>query len=424
MNTLNAKQSKVVKLFAIAAISSFLLVNCASTPKSPPGADDVRAKLTQLKSDPNLGSRAPIEIKEAEAAVRLAEIPVPKDKALGLHRVQMADYTVELAVAKASTRFAEDQRVQLSEQRENARLLARTREADMARRQADMARLDASHARDDANAARASEANAASNAARQAENARYDANLARDAAKAEAAHQAELTRTAAENARALAAADAANAARQVESAQGQANTARKEADAAKALAATDSANAARQVESAQDETNRARKEADAARALAEANAADSADAAKQKEELQRQIALLEAKTTDRGLVLTLGNVLFATGKAELKSGATNALDKLVSFLNQYPDRNAIIEGHTDNVGTSLSNQALSQRRAESVQSYLLQHGIGSQRLAASGMGEDEPIAENESETGRQQNRRVEIIIDNPPLVAAAMSENQ
>jgi len=385
MNRLKVEQRNIVKVFATAVIFSLLLTSCASTPHSPPGAADVRAKLTKLQSDPNLGSRAPDEIREAEAAVQLAEVPVPKDQSLGSYRVYLADYKVEIATAKATTRYAEDQRVRLSEEREHARLLARTREADMARKETDMARLDAKRAREDADAARVSEVNAAANAAQQAELAQNQSDRARDAAAAEAAYQAELARNEAKNARELAAADAADA--------------------------------AKRAESAQNEIDRARSEADKARALAAANAAD---AAKQKEELQRQIELLEAKTTDRGLVLTLGNVLFATGKADLKSGATKTLDKLVSFLNQYPDRNVAIEGHTDNVGTSASNQALSQRRAESVGSYLSQHGIGNQRLTISGMGEDQPVAENDSETGRQQNRRVEIIIDNPPLVATAM----
>jgi len=90
---------------------------------------------------------------------------------------------------------------------------------------------------------------------------------------------------------------------------------------------------------------------------------------------------------------------------------------LVTFLNQYPDRDVEIEGHTDNVGSDTSNQSLSERRAESVKSYLLQQGIGTQRLSSTGKGEGQPIGDNNTETGRQQNRRVEIIIENPPVVA-------
>lgn len=150
-----------------------------------------------------------------------------------------------------------------------------------------------------------------------------------------------------------------------------------------------------------------------ATAQAETDAVRSS-AEQQTEELQRQIDELEARPTDRGLVLTLGDVLFTTGMADLKVGATTSLDKLAVFLNQYPDRNAMIEGHTDNAGSEDYNLGLSQRRADSVKSYLMGQGIASTRLAAAGKGESQPLAGNESASGRQQNRRVEIIIDNPP----------
>ena len=90
------------------------------------------------------------------------------------------------------------------------------------------------------------------------------------------------------------------------------------------------------------------------------------------------------------------------------------MNKLVTFLNNHPDRSVVIEGYTDSVGSEDFNQALSQRRADSVRSYLVRQGISSARLSASGLGESDPVAGNESATGRQQNRRVEVIISNPP----------
>lgn len=110
----------------------------------------------------------------------------------------------------------------------------------------------------------------------------------------------------------------------------------------------------------------------------------------------------------------------ATGQSELNQGGNRTLDKLIAFLNEYPERGVAIEGHTDDVASLAMNQMLSQRRAEAVQSYLLQHGILPVRLFASGMGETLPVAENDSESGRQQNRRVEVIITSsrPPLAAA------
>jgi outer membrane protein OmpA-like peptidoglycan-associated protein len=164
-------------------------------------------------------------------------------------------------------------------------------------------------------------------------------------------------------------------------------------------------------------------QADAARSAAEASQANAAqaDAAsqaaalsaqQQADELQRQIATLQARQTDRGLVVTLGDVLFASGRADLKDGADRNLNKLVSFLNKYPDRSVRIEGYTDSVGTEDFNLGLSQRRADSVRSYLVNQGIGSERLTTAGKGEADPVAGNDSASGRQQNRRVEVVINN------------
>jgi outer membrane protein OmpA-like peptidoglycan-associated protein len=110
--------------------------------------------------------------------------------------------------------------------------------------------------------------------------------------------------------------------------------------------------------------------------------------------------------------VTLGDLLFETGKSDLKGGASSNLNKLAAFLNEYPDRSVLIEGHTDNVGSDETNFNLSQRRANSVQSYLVGRGVAASRLATSGLGEGSPVAGNDSATGRQQNRRVEIIISN------------
>jgi outer membrane protein OmpA-like peptidoglycan-associated protein len=143
----------------------------------------------------------------------------------------------------------------------------------------------------------------------------------------------------------------------------------------------------------------------------------TANSQQQAAELQRQIDVLQAKPTDRGLIVTLGDVLFDTGKASLKAGATSNLNKLVAFLNEYSDRTVLIEGYTDSVGSEDYNQGLSERRADSVKSYLAGQGIGSIRLSASGKGESDPVASNDSAAGRQQNRRVEVIISNPPAAS-------
>jgi len=143
--------------------------------------------------------------------------------------------------------------------------------------------------------------------------------------------------------------------------------------------------------------------------------ADKAQA--ENEALRRQITELNAKETERGLVVTLGDVLFETGRSQLKDSAASNLGKLSSFLKAYPDRTLMIEGHTDNVGTEESNLTLSQHRAESVRTYLLQQGVDNNRLGVYGKGESSPVASNESVSGRALNRRVEVIIANPTATA-------
>ena len=153
---------KTFNVLVATAVASALLAGCASAPVVPEGSAGARSKLTQLQSDSNLATRAPVALKEADAAVTAAEIKQP-DKALAAHRVYMADRKVDKARALAESAFAEDQRTALAEQREKARLDARTREADKAKNDALLARaesaeqkLSADSARSDADAARLS----------------------------------------------------------------------------------------------------------------------------------------------------------------------------------------------------------------------------------------------------------------------------
>lgn len=237
--------------------STMLLAACAG-PKVPDEAVQVRNKLSQLQSDPNLASLAPVAIKEAEAAVQRAESPAG-DKELSKHNIYLADRKVDTARALAEARYLEDQRKELGDRATAAQLDARTQEA---------------------------------------------------------------------------------------------------------------------------------------------------------EALRRQIADLNAKQTERGLIVTLGDVLFETGKADLKSNAHTNLAKLVAFLNQQPERALVIEGHTDSVGSESYNQELSQRRADSVKAFLIGQGVPANRITAVGKGESSPVASNDSSSGRQLNRRVEIVIAN------------
>jgi outer membrane protein OmpA-like peptidoglycan-associated protein len=126
--------------------------------------------------------------------------------------------------------------------------------------------------------------------------------------------------------------------------------------------------------------------------------------------LQAEIDALKAKPTDRGLVLTLGDVLFDTGKAELNPGAARKLDQLAQFLTEHPDRRIQIDGYTDSIGTDSYNLDLSQRRANAVKSALQVRGIDATRIATQGYGKEFPVASNADSGGRQLNRRVEVII--------------
>jgi outer membrane protein OmpA-like peptidoglycan-associated protein len=124
---------------------------------------------------------------------------------------------------------------------------------------------------------------------------------------------------------------------------------------------------------------------------------------------QQQLADLQAKQTERGPVVTLGDVLFDTGRATLKPGADLSLDRLASYLKGNPQTRILIEGHTDSTGSADFNQALSERRAEAVANALIERGVPADALRTLGRGEDYPVASNQSAAGRQQNRRVEIV---------------
>lgn len=128
------------------------------------------------------------------------------------------------------------------------------------------------------------------------------------------------------------------------------------------------------------------------------------------ERLQQQLTALQAEKTDRGMVMTLGDVLFATGKAELMPGAVNMIVRLAQFMQQYPEKRVQIEGHTDSIGSASFNLRLSENRADSVRNVLLTEGISISRIETIGYGLSRPVATNDTVEGRQRNRRVEIVI--------------
>jgi outer membrane protein OmpA-like peptidoglycan-associated protein len=135
--------------------------------------------------------------------------------------------------------------------------------------------------------------------------------------------------------------------------------------------------------------------------------------------VQAELEALKATPTPRGLVMTLGDVLFDTGRAELKSGAGRKMDQLAQFLVEHPDRRVQIDGFTDSIGTDSYNEDLSQRRADAVKSALINRGVQPSRIGTEGYGKAYPVANNTDSGGRQLNRRVEVVIggDNGTAIA-------
>jgi outer membrane protein OmpA-like peptidoglycan-associated protein len=135
--------------------------------------------------------------------------------------------------------------------------------------------------------------------------------------------------------------------------------------------------------------------------------------------VQAELEALKATPTPRGLVMTLGDVLFDTGRAELKSGAGRKMDQLAQFLVEHPDRRVQIDGFTDSIGTDSYNEDLSQRRADAVKTALINRGVQPSRIGTEGYGKAYPVANNTDSGGRQLNRRVEVVIggDNGTAIA-------
>ncbi len=135
--------------------------------------------------------------------------------------------------------------------------------------------------------------------------------------------------------------------------------------------------------------------------------------------MQAELAkLAQTRTSERGFIVTLPGLFFDTGKAVLKPGARNTLNKIAEQLRMNPDARIEIEGHTDSVGSEAMNQALSEKRAKAVRDYLASRGLPEVRISMVGLGESTPVASNDTPAGRQQNRRVELVIAPTPQVSS------
>lgn len=253
--------------------------------------------------------------------------------------------------------------------------------------------------------------------------------------------QAAADKKAAEDREAKARADAEDQAKRradAEAAQKQAEVARAEAEKMKAEAEQAAADAARQKEAAEKATAEAvaQQQALAAEtAKAQQAAAQSEQARQQADQLRQQAekekqelrarllqqlnTILSTRDTARGLIANMSDVLFKTGSFELLPGARERLAKVSGIVLAYPSLHLQIEGHTDSVGTDEYNQVLSEKRAGAVRDYLVQQGITADSIEARGLGKTQPIASNESPEGRQQNRRVELVLSGDAIGTAA-----
>jgi outer membrane protein OmpA-like peptidoglycan-associated protein len=159
------------------------------------------------------------------------------------------------------------------------------------------------------------------------------------------------------------------------------------------------------------------REAENAKASAANSQAVAADALSQRDQAnqeaaqaQAELAALKATPTARGLVLTLGDVMFDTGRSELKSGGMRKIEQLAQFLTEHPERRVQIDGFTDSVGSDAYNEELSRRRADAVKAALVRQNIDAARISTEGYGKAYPVASNNDSGGRQLNRRVEVVI--------------
>lgn len=174
---------------------------------------------------------------------------------------------------------------------------------------------------------------------------------------------------------------------------------------------TQEANKAKQdAQMAQQQAQAAQMQAQNAQAQAQSAEAATRDAQARAAALEAQLADLAAKKTERGMVITLGDVLFGTDQARLTPDGTRTARKLADVLTNNPQRTVLIEGFTDSTGSSAHNLELSQRRAEAVRNALLEMGIARERIATRGYGAAYPVAGNASAADRQLNRRVEIVL--------------
>jgi len=366
---------------------------------------------TGYKFDPVvLNTNLPLEFFEARNALRIAESEGAEQYASDSyqHAVRLmdkvdqfatdkhADRKAMIAVAREVVQTAEDARAITVTKIDQERL-------DNERQAAANAQAHTQAEADDATRQK----NQAQSDQVRAENAKAHAES--DSANAQAATLAAQTATAnAQAAKIQAETDAAKA--QADKQQAESDSATARADAAKAEADSDKARSDMADSQAASATAVAAAQADAERSRLAAQQAE-ADKMAMRAKLSEQLnSVLQTRDSARGLIVSMSDVLFETGKYSLKSGAREKLAKVAGILLAYPGLNIAVGGYTDNVGGDVMNQKLSENRAGSVRDYLVNEGVSANAVTAQGYGNSSPVASNNNAAGRQQNRRVELLV--------------
>jgi outer membrane protein OmpA-like peptidoglycan-associated protein len=363
-----------------------------------------------------LDKDTPLDLYEARNAVRIAkwagaDVSATEsfNKANAL-LVQAEAYKTSKAgtrsiamAAREAVQTAEDARLITLKNQAEARLDAERAASAAREASANSAAAGARAAANDAERARA-------DAQRDADRTRSDAQVAAQRAAEEARLVADRTRLNTDIAAERAAADARALADRTKAA----------ADLAAKTAADDAAQAAQRA--ARD------KEAqEAANALAIKTAAEQAD--REKQELRNKLAgqlnaILQTKDSARGLIVNMSDVLFDTGQYSLKPAAREKLSKISGIVLAYPTLALEVEGHTDSVGSDELNQRLSENRANAVRDFLVAQGIVRSSIGSQGLGESQPVSTNDTATGRQQNRRVELIVSGEAIGMASVGDSK
>lgn len=359
---------------------------------------------TGYKFDPVvLNAKLPLEFFEARNALRIAQSEGAEQ--YGGDSYQHAVRLMDSADAQATSKHIDKKRL-IAVSREAAQTAEDARA--IAVKKVDDVRL--ANERQDSADAQAKTQGEADAAVRQKEQAESDTIRAQNAS---AQAQADMAR--AQAAKIQAEADTLNA--QAAKTQAEADSARARTDATDAQAATakaqsdmaaNQASSATALSAAQADADQSR--ADSLKAQQSAEQAD-ADKAEMRKRLSQQLnSILQTRESARGLIVSMSDVLFDSGKYSLKPGAREKLAKVAGILLAYPGLNIEVGGYTDNVGGDAMNQSLSENRARSVRDYLVQQGVSTNAVSSRGFGNSLPVASNGNSAGRQQNRRVELLV--------------